>query len=324
MRRIVTGVLLALLGACSLMPAHAETDVRLAAWNIANLHHEEGVEVRPRIGTKRTESDFAMLARYARVLSADVIALQEVASPEAVHRVFPATRYRLWMSSRYEEDLADGIDDGIYTAIAVRRNAQIDVRRQMDIRDLQIDYDDESGDASTTRRGTAVELEVGDQTLWIASVHLKSSCATTRRANRSSKLDCQIFWRQSRPLRDWIEQRHSAGEAFVIAGDFNRRFRAFDYDGPFIEALRGQGSERTDLTVEPATVTRQCPTRKGRSKEPIDWFLFGPRAAAWRVPNSFWERRFDSDDVVRSGGRSSQRLSDHCPIHIDMTVPVAG
>jgi hypothetical protein len=56
----------------------AETTFRIATWNIANFHHEAGVELRESIGTKRLDADFLALKRYADGLDADIIALQEI------------------------------------------------------------------------------------------------------------------------------------------------------------------------------------------------------------------------------------------------------
>jgi len=79
---IVVCVLSLLIGTAA---AQAETTVRVAAWNIANLHHTTGFEVRSGIGTRRTDSDFTTLERYAGQLDADVIALQEIAT--SFHRI---------------------------------------------------------------------------------------------------------------------------------------------------------------------------------------------------------------------------------------------
>ncbi|MES0120500.1 hypothetical protein NKK52_31920 [Mesorhizobium sp. C277A] len=69
--------------------AFAETNIRLASWNIANFHHHVDVELREGIGTKRQQADFEALKRYAEGLAADVVALQEVGTQEAVARLFP-------------------------------------------------------------------------------------------------------------------------------------------------------------------------------------------------------------------------------------------
>jgi hypothetical protein len=70
----------------------------------------------------------------------------------------------------------------------------------------------------------------------------------------------------------------------------------------------------------PEYVTRKCPTRKGSSTEPIDWILLDASIAHWVKPNSFWETRFTSSDVRAHGGQRASRLSDHCPIQLDLAL----
>ena len=65
-------------------------------------------------------------------------------------------------------------------------------------------------------------------------------------------------------------------------------------------------------------MTRKCPTRKGKSTQPIDWILLDADIAYWFKPRTYWETRFRRSDVEAHGGADSQRLSDHCPIHIDL------
>lgn len=127
-RVLVSCIALSIAGA-----ALAESEVTLVAWSIANLHHEAGVEARPGIGTKRQEGDFARLSNIAGALSADIVALQEVATPEGAERLFPSDEFAIFVSSRYTEDIEDGVDGGIYTAIAVRKEVGITVVGQNDL-----------------------------------------------------------------------------------------------------------------------------------------------------------------------------------------------
>jgi endonuclease/exonuclease/phosphatase family metal-dependent hydrolase len=288
--------------------------LRVAAWNIADLHHEAGVELRPDIGTRRSEADFSALQKYADGLDADIVALQEIGTREGAERLFPKERYHLRMSGRYDENLARGIEDGIYTAVAVRRKPDLKILQQNDLAALSV------GDGRySTRRGTALLLDVDGTRLWILSVHLKSSCSRSKSPGKSSDRDCQIFWQQRLPLKAWIDERRAEGIPFVIAGDFNRRFRLFESEGPFWQYLNtadtGQSAPAPSKFVRhPETVKRLCPTRKGRDTQPIDWILLPAEIAHWYQPKSFWETRFSREDAKVHG----QRLSDHCPIHIDL------
>jgi hypothetical protein len=71
------------------VPAHA--DLRIGTWNIANLHHEDDVPLRPGAQARDAE-DFARLGAYAASLDLDIVALQEIGSTRALARIFPRTR----------------------------------------------------------------------------------------------------------------------------------------------------------------------------------------------------------------------------------------
>jgi len=304
----------------SVDPTHAETALRIASWNIANLYEKAGEELRPGIGTRRQEQDFEALKRYADALDADIVLLQEIGTPDAARRLFPENTYDIRMSSRYAEDIeAKKNENDIYTAIAVRKRDEIKVLGQRDIAGLQIINPE---DGRYTRRGTALRLEVNGTEMWVVSVHLKSSCSGVKSLDVSAKIDCQILWQQRTPLDSFIDERVADETAFVIGGDFNRRFRQFQFsDDPLWLALNDGNIDEPRLIAEPQTTTRKCPTRLGLTTQPIDWFLLDARIAEWFVDGSFWETRYSYADVQNAGGKASDRLSDHCPIKMDLILP---
>ena len=299
-------------------------DLRVAAWNIANLHHEAGIESRPGIGTERKENDYTVLREYAEKLGeddgpADIIALQEIATRAGAHRVFPQAEYQIVMSQLYERDTANGENKGIYTAVAIRKDSGITLVKQEDVEDLIIEYQDDRGNDKSTRSGTAVLLNVDGTELWVVSVHLKSSCSSTKNVSTSDTIHCEIFWQQRNPLAEWVAEKSAEGTPFIIAGDFNRRFRELEYSGQFWTAINGGDLNDPPLVPHPQTVTRKCRTRVGTSTQPIDWIMLSKDIEDWVVPGSFWEERFSYTDVNNAGGSSSKRLSDHCPISIDLS-----
>lgn len=305
-------ILLCLVTMAFAVEASAEKLV-IGAWNIADLHHEEGVEVRPGIGTRRETTDFEALIKYSTLFGrqggpADVIALQEIGTEEGAYRIFPRDDYDVLMSKRYFDDGTAGGD--IYTAIAVRKDSGVTVIRQENLMGLAIE--DSAG--YSTRAGTAALLEHEGVRFWFLSVHLKSSCSHIENADTSLRDDCELLWQQMDPLVGWIEARKSDGQPFIIAGDFNRRFRQFQNEGPVWEIINGGDLNEPWMSQHPEFVTRKCPTRKGTSTQPIDWILVDATVAHWFVEGSFWERRFERDDVKSSW----RRISDHCPISIEI------
>jgi hypothetical protein len=187
--------------ACSVCPALAETRLRVASWNIANFHHQPGVELRSGIGTKRQPADFEALKRYADSLEADVIALQEIGTKEAAQALFPDTKFSVFMEGRYTADIQSGPSKEIYTAVAVRRRSDIKVVEQNDISGLEIEETADDGTKHATRRGAAVKLDVSGTPLWFVSVHLKSSCSTTNRLDTSVRKTAKLFGNSGCPSK---------------------------------------------------------------------------------------------------------------------------
>lgn len=302
---------------------HAE-QLRVGAWNIQDLHHSEGFALRS-FGTfpsvRRDAEDFGLLKKYRDSFGgdaspADIVALQEIGTPQALDRLFPNDQYQTIMSERWSGGTRAEGEGDVYTAIAVRRGVGVEVL-QTDHLDGLVVFDDEG---NPTRAGTAALLEFAGTQFWFVSVHLKSSCSHRRRPDQSTDEDCELLWEQTPGLADWLAERRAEAVPVTVAGDFNRRFRQLEFAGPIWKALNGVGPE-DPLTVEwyqahPLTLTRLCPTRRGDSTQPIDWIMLSADLVPRFIAGSFWERRYTKDDqMAAQGGRG---LSDHCPISIDL------
>ncbi|PSM19840.1 endonuclease/exonuclease/phosphatase family protein [Nitratireductor sp. StC3] len=320
-------LLIALVASLSLSTATAADTLRIGSWNIQDLHHEEGVNLRSFDGissVKRTPQDFALLEKYRDLFgrdgtAADVIALQEIGTKAALERLFPKDTYDILMSPRWRDDDAPAGEGDVYTAVAVRKDSGVALVRADPFPELSVLH----SDGRATRAGTGALLEAGDEQFWFLSVHLKSSCATNKNIHTSSDDDCETLWKQVPLLADWVRAKRESGIPFVIAGDFNRRFRQMNFEGTLWEAINGVGPddpiETPWVVPHPQTVTRLCPTRKGTSTQPIDWIVLDTGLAGRFVEGSFWERRFARDDINAAQGGSG--LSDHCPISIDLDLP---
>jgi endonuclease/exonuclease/phosphatase family metal-dependent hydrolase len=312
----------------ALISSTAHSDIlRIGAWNIQNLHHGEDHELFP-WGTSRTEEDHDLLLKYRDLFGrngrgADIIALQEIGTLAAAERIFPPSDYRIIMSSRHEDDNAPVHGGDIFTAVAIKNDSGVTVVLQDDIDELVV----LDSDGNPTRAGTALLLEYEGVQFWFVSVHLKSSCSSDRNLQSSGTEDCQIFWKQSNPLADWVAERAMGDVPFFIAGDFNRRFRQLQFQGEFWTRINGGDPDNPVnldepfMVAHPENVTRKCPTRLGRSVEPIDWILMDARVVDWFIDGSFWERRFTRPDIEASREDDNTiGLSDHCPISIDIKV----
>ncbi len=191
----------------------------LATWNLDNFTAVAGQALRSR-APKRTEADFSRLALCAKGLDADVAALQEVASPEAVARLFPPEHYTTIFSGRYGSQMRGQRD--IFNALVLKKGSA-QLLRQEDLRDLALgSY--RSG--HWTRFGVAVLLEVQGQRLWVLNVHLKTGCHT-KGLRRPRMQACKTLAKQTRVLGQWVAEKLDQGIAFVILGDFNRRINTY-------------------------------------------------------------------------------------------------
>lgn len=301
--------------------------ITIASWNIANLHHEEGFHLRAFSETfhsvARDTADFALLAAYRDRIAlgsrpADIIALQEIGTRAALERLFPNALYETMISPRWrDDDMPEGEGD-VFTAIAVRRDAGIRVIARSDLPELGILHTD----GHETRAGTGALIEARGQLFWFLSVHLKSSCRGVKSIETSINDNCQTLWRQAGILRSWIEEKQASGHPFIIAGDFNRDLRRLAGADPFWKALNGvapmQVLRAPEMVKYPIFADRTCPTRRGTSTQPIDWFLIERNLARHVLLGTFLETHFSEEDMASSrGGRG---LSDHCPISLQLAI----
>jgi hypothetical protein len=100
----------AAIASATILLASASADaatVKLATWNLNNLHRVLGEPLRSG-APARAEADYELPRKYRDRLGADVIALQEVNGPKAVGLVFPPDQYALFFSARYIDDLVTG------------------------------------------------------------------------------------------------------------------------------------------------------------------------------------------------------------------------
>ena len=171
------------------------TDIRIASWNIANLHHQANVEAAPgdrhQADVRRFRNPESISRRsFGRdEKPADIIALQEIGTQQGAERIFPAQQYTVVMSKQFHRDVAASQANDIYTGVAIRKNRGITIVRQEDIEGLAVMHQ-----GNLTRSGAALLLDIAGTKLWFVSVHLKSSCSHIQGANTSSDSDCLAFW----------------------------------------------------------------------------------------------------------------------------------
>jgi endonuclease/exonuclease/phosphatase family metal-dependent hydrolase len=269
------------------IPAGASSRaIELASWNLAwlNRRNERGP-------VARRPEDYARLARYAERLAADVIAVQEVDGAEALSRVFDPSTYAYHMARQKNAQL---------TGFAYKRTLR--VTANPDLTSLNV---------GGVRVGADITLHENGVTLRLLSVHLKSACFSgplERNQRGCVKLRAQLA-----PLEGWVDARARAHEAFVVLGDFNRRLNA---DDPFYRELDDSDPPESDLTLASGGQPSRC--WGGRFPDLIDHLVFSKTAATWLRPGSF-----SQPDYFPADAPHAKRLSDHCPISVELVPGVS-
>lgn len=280
-------MLRALLGLLLLALPATAAELKLATWNLDWLTtRPAGDPELPRDLRRRAPEDLARLRAYADRLGADVIALQEVDGPEAAALVLDLARWHFFFPGERDVQRA---------GIAVRRDLPAVQNEDLAALDLR------PGARFSLRRGVDVTVGEGPARLRLLSLHLNAGCREPDDAGRQ----CESILRQAEILAGWIEARRAAGEAFALAGDFNRRF---DRDPAVLPLL-----ERA-APLTRATTGRSNPCWGGRPF--IDHILLGGPARGWLAEGSL--------RVLVYAEREPEwrhRLSDHCPVSIVLNRP---
>jgi endonuclease/exonuclease/phosphatase family metal-dependent hydrolase len=250
---------------------------------------------------ERSAIDISAMARYAKQLNADVIALQEVDGAVAARQVFPDYEF-CFTGSRALQN----------TGFAIRRG--LPYRCGADLMALSL------GDR--VRRGATVTLFPGTQReVQLLGVHLKSGCA--RQPLDHGPAACRSLAQQVPVLEGWIDSQARANARFAVLGDFNRsllteRGAAQAANGAqrniWAEINDGEPRGATLVNAAAESAFRNCAAGQNYSSY-IDQIVLGERLAQWQKPASFMRVIWDPRDAAR------YKLSDHCPIAVELEIP---
>jgi endonuclease/exonuclease/phosphatase family metal-dependent hydrolase len=263
----------------------ASTSLRLASWNL----HFLDVEGRGHDG--RARADYQALTRYAQILDADVIAVQEVASEAALRLVFSPETYAYHLAARGGSQR---------TGFVFRKALHARVLPDLDALALH-----------DLRSGSDLAVRVGGRELRLLAVHLKAFCVTGS-LSRAGK-DCGKLSAQLPILESWIDARARERTAFAVLGDFNRALG--EPDDPLFREL--DDADPPGLTLRRASLRTHSECRSRRRQRAIDHVLLGGAAALWLSSEGLRELTYTAEDNL-----AGRKLSDHCPIQITLT-PVA-
>jgi predicted secreted acid phosphatase len=326
-------------------PAQAEK-LRIGTWNIANLHHEDGVPLRPGAQARDAE-DFRRLHDFAASLRLDIVALQEIGSPRALERIFPKSDYHLIMSSRYKpgDENRPALERDIYTAYAVRKSKfpqAPDVAALDALAVIHVGFDrDGKPSAGPVRDGMILTLLAGGHEIEMLNVHLKSGCNaeplypvadTDEYANlRKNRFDCRTALAQALILENWIEQQAQLGHSVIVLGDFNRRLNALDgvagRQEDYWHAINDCKPSGLELRKGPLGTNTTCwpKDHKLHFDQHIEFIVFDTSLAANLDANKIVKEGFPLQGDAKYAGDAGERLSDHCPVvtELDLDQPIS-
>ncbi len=235
---------------------------------------------------ERSATDLAGMARVARTLDADVVAVEEVDGPEAARQVFPRHGF-CFTGGRVVQN----------TGFAIRRG--VPFRCGADVSGLSL------GDE--LRRGATVVLYPDTaRELHLLAVHLKSGC--WRQALDSRAQACERLARQAPALHEWVASQQQAGHRFAVLGDFNRDLLAERADGLWMR-LGADSPESALVNTASRAEFRNCYAGQTHTGY-IDYILLGNTLAPALVSGSFERLTYSATDAWRL------KLSDHCPVAI--------
>lgn len=190
--------------------------LRVVAWNVEHLAAPIDTGCRP-----RSEDELVALQAYARSLDADIVALQEVASLEAVALLFPEEDWQLFLSERPDSDPYECRGSGNLSTqqkLAFAVSNDIDVLENDDFAALGLDN-------PGLRHGMELTVSTPMGDIELLNVHMKSGCFVDD-FSRADSDACQTFARQAPVLDGWIEEKEASAQPYMILGDFNHRLSA--------------------------------------------------------------------------------------------------
>lgn len=276
---------------------HPGGRLRIATWNLGNLHSQDGMSTftgwDPSV--QRFSVDYLRLRCYVRLFDPDILAVQEVDGEEALRRVVDTDVYDVHVSSR---PTAPGLGGKQNTGFAYKNGLNVQIRP--DVTDLDV-----SG--GSLRHGTRIDVTHRGRTFKLMSVHLKSGCF-----EGESGSACDRLFTQVPELEEWIDEAAADTEPFIVLGDFNRRLN-LPNDLVWTNLDDAQ-PPNADLTKITENMPFSC--RDNEFTRFIDHIVFDRRAVEFVDRTSFRHVTYRQADKP-----VWDRISDHCPVMVEMWIP---
>lgn len=265
--------------------------LKIVTWNTEHLAYPADTGCRP-----RSQDELSAMSAYVNSVDADIFALQEVASEDALAMLFPESEWQLILSSRPDSESYECRGSGFTStqqkvAFAVKKAINVTKVNNLDALGL---------DNPGLRFGVSITVDSSIGPTEILAVHLKSGCFVDDYL-RSDSDACETLAEQVPVLDDWVQQRENAGTPYVILGDFNHRISA-----PYNRL--SQTLLRNDRTT--SIVTRNLIGCHPRYPAPIDHIITGGMngTAITKTAQVYPFKNMNEDAM----------LSDHCAVSVTL------
>ncbi|MBQ4833609.1 endonuclease/exonuclease/phosphatase family protein [Pseudoalteromonas sp. MMG010] len=277
----------------NVMSGALATPLKVATWNIEHLAFpiDSGCKA-------RTPEQIKALQNYAENLDADIIALQEVASKEALQQVFADTQWQLIVSPRADSPSYTCRGTG---AESTQQKVAFAVKKSVPV--LAVNAFDELGlEKIGLRFGLQITVNTAAGATDLLNVHMKSGCFVDDYL-KSDKPACKTYAQQVPVLNNWIEKHESAAQPYLILGDFNHRLSA-----PYNRATQMLLNDERSAT----NTTAHLLGCQARYPAPIDHIIVGGM-----------DTQRIADSAVVHPFKNMQRdamLSDHCAVSVTLNL----
>ena len=269
--------------------SHEINAFKVATWNMEHFAYPINTGCRP-----RTSDEIAAIKAYIAGLDASVIALQEVASKEALRLVFPERDWALVLSARADSPAYECRESGLTStqqkvAFAIKKGVSI----------LQVQQNAQLGLQKTGLRfGLVVTVETPLGPTDILNVHLKSGCFVDNYVT-SDESACHTLAQQVPVLETWLAAHQASGFPYIVLGDFNHRLAS---ENNYLASRFASDKYGIDIATQ---ALRGC---HPRYPEPIDHILLGGMQSALIAPSA---RVYKYENM-----HEEAMLSDHCAVSV--------
>lgn len=269
----------------------AVAPLKVVTWNAEHLAFPRDTGCRP-----RSAEEIAAMKDYAANLNADIVAVEEVASIDALGSIFPEQDWRLIISDRPDSPAYECRGNGFTStqqkvAFAVKKGVPV----------LNVNSFSALGlNRPGLRYGLVLTIASPKGPMDIMAVHMKSGCFVDDYRRNDSEA-CQLYAQQAPILDQWVALHEASGKPYMILGDFNHRLSA-----PYNQVTRMLMAKGRSLT----NTTRNLIGCHPRYPAPIDHILVGGMVTD-KITQS--AKVYPYKDMAEDA-----MLSDHCAVSVEL------